>query len=72
VKVDRPNAPVWETSQVIGQMWRDLTDKEKGVYVAEYEADKVSYNMIDRLCMHHLVWWATCNLFVRPVSEWLN
>ncbi|XP_067667128.1 uncharacterized protein [Haliotis asinina] len=43
VKVDRPNAPVWETSQIIGQMWRGLSDEEKRVYVAEYEADREEY-----------------------------
>ncbi|CAJ0576288.1 unnamed protein product, partial [Mesorhabditis spiculigera] len=44
VRADNPEAQLWEMSKVIGQLWRECPEKEKSVFQAEYEAEKVEYD----------------------------
>jgi SWI/SNF-related matrix-associated actin-dependent regulator of chromatin subfamily E protein 1 len=41
VKASHPEAKSWEIGQIIGQMWRDISDMERQEFIAEYEFAKV-------------------------------
>ena len=47
VKIENPDLKLWEIGKIIGQMWRELPDAEKGVFTEEYEVEKVSCNRVD-------------------------
>ncbi|CAL8101985.1 unnamed protein product [Calicophoron daubneyi] len=43
VKNSNPHLKLWEVGKIIGQMWRELPDDEKTLYVEEYDAEKAQY-----------------------------
>ncbi|OON17852.1 HMG box, partial [Opisthorchis viverrini] len=43
VKNSNPHLKLWEVGKIIGQMWRELPDDEKNMYVEEYDAEKTQY-----------------------------
>lgn len=43
VKVSHPEHKLWELGKVIGQMWRELKDTEKQVFIDEHELEKNEY-----------------------------
>lgn len=43
VKVNYPEHKLWELGKVIGQMWRDLDDSERQVFVDEHELEMAEY-----------------------------
>ncbi len=44
MKNENPQLKLWEVGRIIGQMWRELPDDEKNIYIEEYEAEKQRYN----------------------------
>lgn len=42
VKVNYPEHKLWELGKVIGQMWRDLDESERQVFIDEHELETVS------------------------------
>lgn len=42
VKVNCPEHKLWELGKVIGQMWRDLDESERQVFIDEHELETVS------------------------------
>lgn len=51
MKNENPQLKLWEVGRIIGQMWRELPDEEKNIYIEEYEAEKQRYN--DTLRQYH-------------------
>lgn len=45
VKVNYPEHKLWELGKIIGQMWRDLDDAEKQVFIDEHDIEKVFINI---------------------------
>lgn len=43
VKNSNPHLKLWEVGKIIGQMWRELPDDEKALYVEEYDVEKAQY-----------------------------
>ncbi|CAH8458526.1 unnamed protein product [Heterobilharzia americana] len=43
VKNSNPHLKLWEVGKIIGQMWRELPDDEKILYMEEYDAEKTQY-----------------------------
>ncbi|KAF8569029.1 hypothetical protein P879_08597 [Paragonimus westermani] len=43
VKNSNPHLKLWEVGKIIGQMWRELPDDEKTLYIEEYDAEKTQY-----------------------------
>lgn len=41
VKAAHPEHKLWELGKVIGQMWRELGDVDKQVFIDEYDLEKV-------------------------------
>lgn len=41
VKAAHPEQKLWELGKVIGQMWRELGDVDKQVFIDEYDLEKV-------------------------------
>nr|AAW25123.1 SJCHGC08108 protein [Schistosoma japonicum] len=48
VKNSNPHLKLWEVGKIIGQMWRELPDDEKILYVEEYDAEKTQYTELLR------------------------
>lgn len=43
VKINYPEHKLWELGKVIGQMWRDLDDSERQVFIDEHELETIEY-----------------------------
>ncbi|CAI2738267.1 unnamed protein product [Dicrocoelium dendriticum] len=43
VKNSNPHLKLWEVGKIIGQMWRELPDDEKTLYIEEYDSEKIQY-----------------------------
>ncbi|VEL14543.1 unnamed protein product [Protopolystoma xenopodis] len=43
VKNSNPQSKLWEVGKIIGQMWRELPEDEKSLFVEEYESEKAQY-----------------------------
>ncbi|KAL3316376.1 SWI SNF, matrix associated, actin dependent regulator of chromatin, subfamily e, member 1 [Cichlidogyrus casuarinus] len=43
IKNSNPDLKLWEVGRIIGQMWRELPEDEKNIFIEEYEAEKVTY-----------------------------
>lgn len=43
VKNSNPHLKLWEVGKIIGQMWRELPDDEKTLYIEEYDSEKILY-----------------------------
>lgn len=41
VKAAHPEHKLWELGKVIGQMWREISDVEKQVFIDEHDVEKV-------------------------------
>nr|CAH8822371.1 unnamed protein product [Trichobilharzia regenti] len=48
VKNSNPHLKLWEVGKIIGQMWRELPDDEKMLYMEEYDAEKTQYTELLR------------------------
>ena len=50
VKSQNPDLKLWEIGKIIGQMWKELSEEERGDFAEEYEMDKAKY---DRAMMQY-------------------
>ena len=50
VKSQNPDLKLWEIGKIIGQMWKELSEEERGDFAEEYEMDKAE---CDRAMMQY-------------------
>lgn len=48
VKSQNQEMKLWEISKIVGEMWKNLPELEKKIYVDDYEAEKVEYKELMR------------------------
>ena len=50
VKSQHPDLKLWEIGNMIGHMWKELSEDERSEFAEEYEMEKAEY---DRLMMQY-------------------
>lgn len=55
VKVNYPEHKLWELGKIIGQMWRDLDESAKQVFIDEHDIEKVKIIYLHNKIAKHLI-----------------